>query len=78
MPLSAWSKFLDGDVNFASAFAELSRFCLHNIYQRCGFIQALWTANSRTCWLICIEQNFGPHMQQKCATLQTSLGRVSS
>jgi len=28
--------------------------------------------------VIFIEQNFGPHMEQKCATLAPSCGRVSS
>ncbi|MNP37227.1 hypothetical protein D3C76_1306620 [compost metagenome] len=35
-------------------------------------------AYSRTSWVIFIEQNFGPHMEQKCATLAESFGRVSS
>ena len=33
---------------------------------------------SRTSWVIFIEQNFGPHIEQKCATLWASFGRVSS
>jgi hypothetical protein len=33
-------------------------------------------ANSRTSWLIFIEQNFGPHMLQKCAVLAPSAGSV--
>src|SRR4249919_1501370 len=35
-------------------------------------------ANSRTSWLIFIEQNLGPHMLQKCAVLAPSAGRVWS
>jgi hypothetical protein len=30
-------------------------------------------AKSRTSWLIFIEQNCGPHMEQKCATLAVRL-----
>ena len=30
-------------------------------------------------WLLtCIEQNFGPHIEQKCALFCGSLGRVAS
>jgi hypothetical protein len=32
----------------------------------------------RTSWVIFIEQKVGLHMEQKCATLAESLGRVSS
>ena len=35
-------------------------------------------ANSRTSCEIFIEQNFGPHIEQKCATLAFSFGSVSS
>jgi len=35
-------------------------------------------AASRMSWLIFIEQNLGPHMEQKCAVLCASLGMVSS
>jgi hypothetical protein len=35
-------------------------------------------AASRTSCEIFIEQNFGPHMEQKCAILAPSAGRVSS
>ena len=37
-----------------------------------------WAAKSRTSWLICIEQNFGPHIEQKCADFAPSAGRVWS
>jgi len=40
--------------------------------------QGLAAANSRTSWVIFIEQNLGPHMLQKCATLAASFGKVSS
>ena len=33
---------------------------------------------SRMSWLMRIEQNFGPHIEQKCAVLAGSAGRVSS
>src|SRR5205085_8321439 len=36
------------------------------------------SAYSRTSWLMRIEQNFGPHIEQKCAVLAGSAGRVSS
>jgi hypothetical protein len=29
-------------------------------------------------WVMRMEQNFGPHIEQKCAVLCASLGRVSS
>lgn len=35
-------------------------------------------ATSRNSWVICIEQNLGPHIEQKCATLCASLGKVAS
>src|ERR1700739_2102838 len=35
-------------------------------------------AYSRTSWLIFIEQNLGPHMEQKWAVFIASFGRVSS
>ena len=35
-------------------------------------------AYSRTSWVIFIEQNFGPHIEQKWATLAPSAGSVSS
>ena len=35
-------------------------------------------ANSRTSWLIFIEQNLGPHIEQKWAVLAPSAGRVWS
>ena len=35
-------------------------------------------AASLMSWLIRIEQNFGPHIEQKCATLCASFGRVWS
>src|SRR5690625_4593612 len=39
---------------------------------------SLIRANSRTSCEIFMEQNCGPHMEQKCADLWASLGRVSS
>src|SRR5260221_138090 len=33
-------------------------------------------ACSRTSWVIFIEQNFGPHIEQECASLAPSAGRV--
>src|SRR5436190_23673952 len=36
------------------------------------------SAYSRTSWLIRIEQNLGPHMEQKWAVLAGSAGSVSS
>ncbi|CKT20526.1 Uncharacterised protein [Mycobacterium tuberculosis] len=35
-------------------------------------------AYSRTSWVMRMEQNFGPHIEQKCAVLAGSAGRVSS
>src|SRR6185312_722161 len=35
-------------------------------------------ANSLTSWVIFIEQNLGPHIEQKCAVLAPSAGRVWS
>lgn len=35
-------------------------------------------AKSRTSCVIFIEQNLGPHMEQKCAVLAPSAGRVWS
>jgi hypothetical protein len=35
-------------------------------------------AKARTSWLICIEQNLGPHIEQKCAVLAPSAGKVWS
>ena len=35
-------------------------------------------AMSRTCCVSSIEQNFGPHIEQKCATLAPSAGSVAS
>ena len=35
-------------------------------------------ASARRSCVIFIEQNFGPHIEQKCASLALSLGRVSS
>ena len=43
-----------------------------------GLVMPCCAAYSRTSCVIFIEQNFGPHMEQKCATLLLSLGRVSS
>ena len=37
-----------------------------------------FAAYSRTSCVIFIEQNFGPHIEQKCATLLESFGKVSS
>ncbi len=34
--------------------------------------------SARIFWEIFIEQNFGPHIEQKCAVLAGSAGRVSS
>ena len=39
---------------------------------------AIASASARRSWVIFIEQNFGPHIEQKCATLCASLGSVSS
>ena len=39
---------------------------------------ASFALNSSTARLMCIEQNFGPHIEQKCATLAPSAGIVSS
>ena len=36
------------------------------------------SAPPRSSWLSCIEQNFGPHIEQKCALLWASFGRVAS
>ena len=33
---------------------------------------------ARTSWVIFIEQKAGPHIEQKCALLAASAGRVSS
>jgi hypothetical protein len=41
-------------------------------------IPAIATASCRRSRVICIEQNFGPHIEQKCATLWASFGKVSS
>ena len=35
-------------------------------------------ASALMSWLIRIEQNFGPHIEQKCAVLCASFGKVSS
>src|SRR6266446_829557 len=35
-------------------------------------------AYSRISWVICIEQNLGPHIEQKCASLAPSAGKVWS
>ncbi len=38
-----------------------------------------WSAAKlRTWWLICIEQNLGPHMEQKWAVLAAGAGRAWS
>src|SRR5687767_15246791 len=37
-----------------------------------------FAANSLTSWVIFIEQNLGPHIEQKCAVLAPSAGRVWS
>ena len=39
---------------------------------------AIASASLRRSCVICIEQNFGPHIEQKCATLWASFGSVSS
>ncbi len=39
---------------------------------------AIASASWRRSRVICIEQNFGPHIEQKCATLWLSFGNVSS
>src|SRR5262249_49247094 len=39
---------------------------------------AIPCAISRRSWVIRIEQNLGPHIAQKCASLAPSAGRVSS
>ena len=39
---------------------------------------AIASASLRRSCVICIEQNFGPHIEQKCATLPLSFGNVSS
>ena len=36
------------------------------------------SASVRTCWVSSMLQNFGPHIEQKCATLAPSAGSVSS
>ena len=36
------------------------------------------SASTRKSWVMRMEQNLGPHMEQKCATLCASFGRVSS
>ena len=36
------------------------------------------SAYARTSWVILIEQNFGPHIEQKCAVLAGAAGSVSS
>ena len=36
------------------------------------------SANSRMSWVIFMEQNFGPHIEQKWATLAPSAGSDSS
>ncbi len=41
-------------------------------------VAGLSRANSRTSCEFFIEQNFGPHIEQKCATLAFSFGSVSS
>lgn len=35
-----------------------------------------FAAKSLTLWVIFIEQNFGPHIEQKCAVLAPSAGNV--
>ena len=38
--------------------------------------EGFWAANSLTSWLIFTEQNFDPHMLQKCAVLGPSAERL--
>lgn len=60
------------EVDFAAFRAEGFRHVRHADFNglRGGIITYFW--------LIFIEQNLGPHMEQKCATLPDSCGRVSS
>ena len=41
-------------------------------------IDPLLAAKSRICCVISMLQNFGPHIEQKCATLAPSAGSVWS
>ena len=44
----------------------------------CSSVTPRFFAYSRTSWVIFMEQNLGPHMEQKCATLDESFGKDSS
>ena len=65
-------------VDLGAALAELARLLVEAFLARDLCVDALLRAYSRTCWVISMLQNFGPHMEQKCATFAPSAGSVAS
>src|SRR4051794_32294434 len=53
-------------------------FCTYSSAPASTNSDDFWARCSRTSSEIFIEQNFGPHIEQKWATLAPSAGRVSS
>jgi hypothetical protein len=66
-------------IDFSATLLELFRFfAMAARISAVESVSFLPLAASRTSCEIFMEQNFGPHMEQKCATLAPSAGRVSS
>jgi len=65
-------------VNLPAALLELFRLLCHRGADFGGGERVVLALGaSRTSWLIFIEQNLGPHIEQKCATFAPSAGSVS-
>jgi len=65
-------------INLRALFHELHRLLFHTLLQCRLLVHALCRSVVAHVLVIFMEQKCGPHMEQKCATLALSRGKVSS